>query len=136
MFSLRVCDFGALQFHGEETPAFCRQFNVPTIKAFRVRDASSLAAMAAYDTDYFLIDSYAEGKPGGTGETCDWSLAAQAKKFGPPVLLAGGLTPQNAAQAVRAVQPFGVDVSSGVESATGKKDPQKMRDFVAAVRGA
>jgi phosphoribosylanthranilate isomerase len=77
-----------------------------------------------------------EGQPGGTGETFDWSLAAKAKEFGKPIFLAGGLTPQNVAAAIRAVQPFGVDVSSGVESAPGKKDRQKMRDFVAAVRAA
>jgi phosphoribosylanthranilate isomerase len=136
MFSLRICDFGALQFHGQESPAFCRQFSVMTIKAFRVRDAASLQVMAGYDTDAFLLDSQVEGKPGGTGETYDWSLAAAAKTFDKPVFLAGGLTPQNVAAAVRAAQPYGVDVSSGVEAAPGKKDRQKMRDFVAAVRAA
>jgi len=136
LFSLRICDFGALQFHGQESPAYCQQFSVMTIKAFRVRDAGSLQAMAGYDTDLFLLDSQVEGRPGGTGETFDWSLAAQAKKFGKPIFLAGGLTPQNVAAAVRAAQPYGVDVSSGVEAAPGKKDTQKMRDFVAAVREA
>ena len=136
MFSLRICDFGALQFHGQESPSFCQQFSVMTIKAFRVRDAGSLQALAGYDTDAFLLDSQVEGQPGGTGETFDWSLAAAAKKSGKPIFLAGGLTPQNVAAAVRAAQPYGVDVSSGVESAPGKKDRQKMRDFVAAVRAA
>ena len=106
------------------------------IKAFRVRDAASLQAMAGYDTDAFLLDSQVEGQPGGTGETFDWSLAAAAKKFDKPIFLAGGLTPQNVAAAIRAAQPFGVDVSSGVEVSPGKKDRQKMRDFVAAVRAA
>jgi phosphoribosylanthranilate isomerase len=136
MLSLRVCEFSAVQFHGQESPSFCRQFSVMTIKAFRVRDAASLQAMSGYDTDAFLLDSQAEGKPGGTGQTFDWSLAAAAKKFDKPIFLAGGLTPQNVAAAVRAAQPFGVDVSSGVEAAPGKKDPQKMRDFVAAARAA
>jgi phosphoribosylanthranilate isomerase len=137
VFSLRICDFAALQFHGQESPAFCQQFSVMKIKAFRIRDAASLQAMPAYDVvDAFLLDSHVEGQPGGTGETFDWSLAAAAKKFGKPVFLAGGLTPQNVAAAVRAAQPFGVDVASGVESSPGKKDHQKMRDFVAAVRGA
>jgi phosphoribosylanthranilate isomerase len=136
MFSLRICDFSALQFHGQESPSFCRQFGVMTIKAFRVRDAASLQPMSAYDTDAFLLDTQVEDKPGGTGETFDWSLAVAAKKFGKPLFLAGGLTPQNVAAAVRAAQPFGVDVSSGVEAAPGKKDAQKMRDFVAAVRAA
>jgi phosphoribosylanthranilate isomerase len=134
MFSLRICDFSALQFHGQESPAFCQQFSVMKIKAFRVRDSSSLQAMSAYDTDAFLLDTQVDGQPGGTGETFDWSLAAQAKKYGKPVFLAGGLTPQNVGSAIRAARPFAVDVSSGVESAPGKKDHQKMRDFVAAVR--
>ncbi|MGA2557490.1 MAG: phosphoribosylanthranilate isomerase [Verrucomicrobiota bacterium] len=136
MFSLRICDFAALQFHGRESPAYCQQFAVMTIKAFPVRDAASLAALSAYDTDAFLLDTQVEGRPGGTGETFDWSLAAQAKKFDKSIFLAGGLTPQNVAAAVRAAQPFAVDVSTGVESSPGKKDPQKMRDFVAAVRAA
>jgi phosphoribosylanthranilate isomerase len=136
MFALRICDFSALQFHGRESPSFCRQFGVMTIKAFRVRDAGSLEAMAGYDTDAFLLDTYTEGRPGGTGETFDWPLAAAAKKFDKPIFLAGGLTPNNVAAAVRAAQPYGVDVSSGVEAAPGKKDAQKMRDFVAAARGA
>jgi phosphoribosylanthranilate isomerase len=106
------------------------------IKAFRVRDTASLQAMSGYDTDAFLLDSLVEGQPGGTGETFDWSLAARAKMFDKPVFLAGGLTPQNVAAAIRAAQPFGVDVSSGVESTPGKKDRQKMRDFVAAARAA
>jgi phosphoribosylanthranilate isomerase len=136
MFSLRICDFSGLQFHGRESPSFCQQFGVMTIKAFRVRDAASLQAMSGYDTDAFLLDSQVEGQPGGTGESFDWSLAAAAKKFDKPIFLAGGLTPQNVAAAVRAAQPFGVDVSSGVEAAPGKKDVQKMRDFVAAARAA
>jgi phosphoribosylanthranilate isomerase len=136
MFALRICDFGALQFHGQESPSFCRQFSVMKIKAFRVRDTASLQAMSGYDTDAFLLDSLVEGQPGGTGETFDWSLAARAKMFDKPVFLAGGLTPQNVAAAIRAAQPFGVDVSSGVESTPGKKDRQKMRDFVAAARAA
>jgi phosphoribosylanthranilate isomerase len=136
MFALRICDFGGLQFHGEEPPAYCQQFGVPTIKAFRIRDQESLRAMSSYDTDYYLLDSYLAGQPGGTGETFNWNLAVEARGLGKPVILAGGLTPQNVAEAVRKVQPFGVDVSTGVESAPGKKDRQKMRDFVAAVRGA
>jgi phosphoribosylanthranilate isomerase len=136
MLSLRVCDFSGLQFHGRESPAYCRQFGVMTIKAFPIRDAGSLSALSAYDTDAFLLDSQVEGRPGGTGATFDWTLAAQAKKFDKPVFLAGGLTSQNVAAAVRSVRPFAVDVSTGVEVSPGKKDHQKMRDFVAAARAA
>jgi phosphoribosylanthranilate isomerase len=92
--------------------------------------------MAGFQADAFLLDSYVPEKPGGTGETFNWDLALRARNFGKPIFLAGGLTPQNAAQAVRKVQPFAVDVSSGVEQSPGKKDAQKMRDFVAAVRAA
>jgi phosphoribosylanthranilate isomerase len=136
VFALRICDFGGLQFHGEEPSGYGQHFSVPTIKAFRVRDKESLQPMANYDTDYFLLDSYVAGQPGGTGETFNWDLAVEAKALGHPIFLAGGLTAQNVAEAVRKVQPFGVDVSSGVEASPGEKDVQKMRDFVAAVRSA
>jgi len=134
--AIRLCGLGLLQFHGGETPAFCRQFGVMTMKAFRVQNAGSLLAMSEYEADAFLLDSHTDGKPGGTGEKFDWALAVEAKKFGKPIMLAGGLTAQNVAEAVRMVRPFGVDVSSGVEHSPGKKDPKKMKEFIAAVRGA
>ena len=134
--AIRHCQLNLLQFHGAETPEFCQQFGIMTMKAFRIRDADSLLSMSAYRTDAFLLDSHVAGKPGGTGETFNWDLALAAKKFGRPVFLAGGLTPQNVAEAVRKVEPFGVDVSSGVEQSPGKKDVKKMQDFIAAVRGA
>lgn len=130
------CGLGLLQFHGGEASDFCRQFGVMAMKAFRVRGADSLLEMPSYDTDAFLLDSYVAGMPGGTGETFNWSLALDAKKFGKPIFLAGGLTAGNVAGAVRAVRPFAVDVSSGVEMSPGRKDAAKMNDFVAAVRGA
>jgi len=125
-----------LQFHGRETPEFCRQFGMMTMKAFRIRDAESLREIPNYQTDAFLLDSYVAGKAGGTGETFNWELAVEAGQFGKPIFLAGGLTPENVADAVRTVRPFAVDVSSGVEQSPGKKDPKKMRDFIAAVRAA
>jgi phosphoribosylanthranilate isomerase len=135
VFSISAnCGLGLLQFHGNESPEFCRQFGIMAMKAFRIRDTDSLAPIQQYNTDAFLLDSYVPGKAGGTGEVFNWSLAVEAKKFGKPIVLAGGLTPSNVADAVRAVRPFGVDVSSGVEIAPGKKDAVKMRDFVAAVR--
>jgi len=132
--ALGECGLNLLQFHGGEASQFCRQFGVMAMKAFRIRDADSLQQIPSYDTDAFLLDSYVTGKPGGTGETFNWSLALEAKKFGKPIFLAGGLTADNVAAAVRRVQPFAVDVSSGVEAAPGKKDSGKMREFVAAVR--
>jgi phosphoribosylanthranilate isomerase len=132
--AIHRCGLNMLQFHGHETPDFCRQFGIMTIKAFRIRDSQSLRDIPAYQTDAYLLDSYVPGKPGGTGEKFNWALAVEAAKFGKPIFLAGGLTPENVADAVRKVQPFGVDVSSGVEASPGKKDPAKMRAFIAAVR--
>ena len=134
--AIQLCQLNLLQFHGAESPEFCLQFGLMTMKAFRVQNADSLPPMGAYDTDAFLLDSHVPGKPGGTGETFNWDLALEARKFGKLIFLAGGLTPQNVAAAVRKAQPFGVDVSSGVEQSPGKKDAQKMRDFIAAARAA
>lgn len=132
--ALHRCGLNILQFHGHETPEFCQQFGVMTMKAFRIRDAGSLKEIPKYNTDAYLLDSYVPGKPGGTGEKFKWELAVEAAKFGKPIFLAGGLTPINVDEAVRIVKPFGVDVSSGVEISPGKKDPAKMRAFIAAVR--
>lgn len=133
--AIQRCQLNLLQFHGAETPEFCLQFGIMTMKAFRVKNADSLLAMSAYHTDAFLLDSHVAGKPGGTGEIFNWDLALAARKFGKPIFLAGGLTPHNVAEAVRKVAPFGVDVSSGVEQSPGKKDAKKIQDFIAAVRG-
>lgn len=125
-----------VQLHGEETPEFCRQFApLKVMKAFRVKDASSLTTMTDYDTDAWLLDSYVAGQQGGTGAIFNWNLAVQAKDSGRPIVLAGGLTPENIAEAVHEVWPFGVDVSSGVESAPGKKDAGMIRQFVSTIRG-
>jgi phosphoribosylanthranilate isomerase len=125
-----------LQFHGEESPRFCTQFGVMSVKAFRIRDAQSLAALRDYPTDAWLLDAYSAAAHGGTGERFNWDLALRAKQAGRPIFLAGGLTPENVAGAVRRVQPFAVDVSSGVEIAPGRKDAVKVRAFVQAVREA
>ena len=130
------CGLGLLQFHGDETPEFCLRFGLMSMKAFRIRDAESLKELPKYPTEAWLLDAYSAENLGGTGEKFNWDLAVEAQKFGKPVFLAGGLTPENVAAAVRQVQPFGVDVSSGVESAPGKKDPQKVREFIANVRQA
>jgi phosphoribosylanthranilate isomerase len=125
-----------LQFHGEESPEFCRQFGLKIIKAFRVRDAESLQQAQAYAPEAWLLDSYVAGQPGGTGVTLNWELAADATRRYSWVILAGGLTPKNVADAVQKVKPYGVDVASGVESAPGEKDPEKLRAFVTAARSA
>jgi phosphoribosylanthranilate isomerase len=93
-----------------------------------------LKELPKFQTDAYLLDAYSPEARGGTGEKFNWELAVEAQKFGKPIVLAGGLTPENVAEAVRKVQPFGVDVSGGVESAPGKKDHAKVRTFIAAVR--
>ena len=130
------CGLNLLQFHGDEDSAFCTQFGLLSLKAVRVRDAESLNQLENFHTDAFLLDAYSQSGLGGTGEKFNWDLAVEAQKFGKPIFLAGGLTPENVAAAVQRVQPFAVDVSSGVESAPGKKDAAKVRAFIAAVRAA
>ncbi len=130
------CGLSLLQFHGDETPEFCAQFGLMSMKAFRIRDAESLKQLPQFQTDAYLLDAYSPEARGGTGEKFNWDLAKEAQKFGKPVFLAGGLTPENVAVAVRTVRPFGVDVASGVESSPGKKDHAKIRAFIAAVRAA
>jgi phosphoribosylanthranilate isomerase len=128
------CGVDTLQFHGDESREFCRKFGLKGIKAFRVRDEESLRLMTEYDQEAWLLDTYVPGKLGGTGERFNWELACQAVRLGRAVILAGGLTPENVAIAVRQVRPFAVDVSSGVESVPGRKDHHKLRDFIAATR--
>ncbi len=130
---------GLLQFHGEETPAFCRQFGVPYVKACRVKaGVRSEVELLEYlrpftDAAAWLLDSFVE-EYGGVGERFDWSLAPAARER--PLVLSGGLTRDNVAEAVRRVRPWGVDVSSGVESAKGIKDAAKIAAFIAEVRHA
>ncbi len=125
----------ALQFHGDESPEFCQRFGGRVIKAFQVKDKESLKNMAHYHVGAFLLDSYRDGVRGGTGVTFDWHLAVVAKTFG-KVILAGGLTPENVAEAVKLVQPYGVDVAGGVEKEKGIKDHAKIKKFIAEVRRA
>jgi len=134
--AIAECGLNLLQFHGDETSDFCTQFGLMSVKAVRVRDAESLKTLENFHTEAFLLDACSPGALGGTGEKFNWELAVAAQKFGKPIFLAGGLTPENVADAVRLVKPFAVDVSSGVESAPGKKDAAKVRAFIAAVRAA
>jgi phosphoribosylanthranilate isomerase len=123
-----------LQFHGDEPPEFCMQFGLMSMKAFRIRDAESLKEIPDFQTDAYLLDAYSAEAFGGTGEKFNWDLAVEAQKFGKPIFLAGGLTQENVAEAVRKVRPFAVDVSSGVESSPGKKDRAKVKAFIRAAK--
>jgi phosphoribosylanthranilate isomerase len=134
--AITCCGLDVVQLHGAETPEMCSGFSRPVVKAFRIADHSSLDLLPAYKTSAWLLDSYVPGQLGGTGAKFNWDIAVAAAKYGRPIVLAGGLTPENVAEAVRHTRPFAVDVSSGVESGPGKKDPAKVEAFVRAVRSA
>jgi phosphoribosylanthranilate isomerase len=130
------CGLDRIQLHGRETPEFCRQVTRPVIKAIRIKNAESLTLVPDYNVSAYLLDAYVEGAlPGGTGASFSWELAAQAKLYG-PVILAGGLTPENIEAAIAQIRPYGVDVSTGVERAPGIKDHQKVRQFIARAKAA
>lgn len=131
--TLDQCRLDAVQIHADVTPEFCRNLDKKVIKVVRVKDESSLSILSNYDVNAFLLDTYVEGKMGGTGKVFDWNLALQAKNYG-RIIVAGGLNPDNVAQAVRHVKPYGVDVGSGVESGPGHKAPDKIRKFIDAVK--
>jgi phosphoribosylanthranilate isomerase len=136
MHALNACGLQLLQFHGEETADYCRQFGAMSMKAFRVKGVETIQALAAFPTDAWLLDAFVPGQRGGTGHSFNWDLAVEAVQLGRPVFLAGGLTVENVAEAVRKVQPYGVDVSSGVEAAPGRKDHAKVRQFIQAAKAA
>jgi phosphoribosylanthranilate isomerase len=125
------CRLDWVQLHGNESPDYCRALDLKVLKAIRVKDSKTIKAMAAYKgcVKGFVLDTYVKGQHGGTGKTFDWTLAKEAKTYG-PIILSGGLTPQDVRKAISQVRPYGVDVSSGVESAPGIKDHEKMRRFV------
>lgn len=125
-----------LQFHGNESPQYCQQFKKPYIKAVRVQAGMDLVQ---YATNFkgargLLLDAFVDGVPGGTGHTFDWSLIPDQLPL--PLILSGGLNPLNVTAAIRAVKPYAVDVSSGVEVRPGIKDAQKIQDFIKGVRDA
>jgi phosphoribosylanthranilate isomerase len=131
----RDVGLGAVQFHGDEIPGGYRAFPVRVIKAVTVRDASAREEAAAVPAGAtVLLDAHDRVKRGGTGRVVDWSIAAMIARER-PVILSGGLNAENAAEAVRTVAPYAVDVSSGVESTAGRKDPAKLRALFAALRG-
>lgn len=126
------------QLHGDESPEFCARLNklLPVVKAIRVKDTSSILTLGDWNVRAVLLDTFAPGQLGGTGTVFNWDLAIEAKQFGRPVVLAGGLTADNVAHAVAKVRPFGVDVSSGVESSPGKKDGVKMEEFISRAKAS
>ena len=133
---LAAVPINTLQFHGDESPEFCACFGRPYMKAVRMRpDLDLLAACEQYiGSRGILLDAWQEGVPGGTGKSFDWQLAQLDLPL--PMVLAGGLNSENVAGAIETLQPAAVDVSGGVESAPGVKDPNKIAKFIAAVRAA
>lgn len=129
-----LCGLDRVQLHGNESPDYCRSLGLKALKVIRVKDETSIASMVDYRgaVQGFLLDTYLKGLPGGTGKTFNWELALQAKTHG-PVILSGGLGPDNISKAVEAVKPYGIDVSSGVEASPGIKDPDKLKLLFAAV---
>lgn len=127
------CKLDRVQLHGDESPAFCKKIRRRVIKAIRVKDIQSLKKLSDYPVSSFLLDTFSEDQYGGTGKVFDWNLAYSAKKYG-PIILAGGLTPINVHQAIQRIQPYGVDVCSGVESQPGIKDHKKMKAFLKNVK--
>jgi len=131
----RFCGLDAVQLHGDQQPEVIDNLRINTIKSIRLRSGDDLNQLANYGRVYaFLLDTFDEREFGGTGKTFNWQWAVDAKKFGRPIILSGGLTPENVTEAVRLAKPAAVDVSSGVESVPGKKDYQKLARFIQAAK--
>lgn len=132
--TVELCGLDLVQLHGDESPGFCKLVKSRIIKAIRVRNETSLENMFSYEVSAFLLDAWSPLAHGGTGLTFDWELAVAASGKG-RIILAGGLTPENVADAVKRVHPYAVDVSSGVEASAGKKDPDRIREFIKRAKG-
>jgi len=126
-----------LQLHGDEGPAYCaevaRRTGCKVAKAVRVRTRADIRGLEAFHTDFHLLDSYDRDLRGGTGAPFDWELVRR-RRGGVPIILSGGLTPENVGQAIAATRPFAVDVASGLEAEPGRKDPARLEAFFDAVR--
>ena len=133
---IRFCGLDLIQLHGDESPDVCEEFLPYTIKAFRLRDKSSLSQIKAYrgKVRAVLFDTYSKEKMGGTGKTFDWDLAVKGSKLKIPVILSGGLNPSNIETAISTVRPYAVDVNSGVEERPGKKSHILMKRLMETIR--
>jgi phosphoribosylanthranilate isomerase len=133
------CRLTVLQLHGDEGPAYCREAARRTgcrvMKAVRVRTAADIHNLQPFHTDFHLLDAYSPRTPGGTGETFNWELV-RLHPHEPPVVLSGGITPDNVGEAIATARPFAVDSASGTEAAPGRKDPAKMIALFRAVEAA
>ena len=129
------CGLDMIQFHGDETPEICGEFMPRAIKAFQLKDESSLEQIKPYygKVRAFLFDTYSNEKRGGTGKAFDWSLAIKGRVQGVPMILSGGLSPSNIEEAVSTVRPYAVDVNSGVEKSPGIKDHNLMEQLMEVI---
>lgn len=125
-----LCRLDIVQLHGDESPEYCTHIRRRLIKAFRIRTMTCLEPVSEYKVAGMLLDTFSPSIYGGTGTAFNWEIAAEAVKLHNRIILAGGLTPQNVAKAIHQVRPMGVDVSSGVETGPGKKDHEKVREFI------
>ncbi len=126
---------GVAQLHGDETAPMCEEVRRPVIKAVRAASEEDLSEMGSYRVAAFLLDARVEGLYGGTGRTSSWEVAVRAREYG-RIILAGGLSSENVARAVSHVRPYGVDVSTGVESSPGRKDHRKIEEFIREAKNA
>jgi phosphoribosylanthranilate isomerase len=127
--TLKICPVDILQFHGDESPDYCKKFNKRVIKAFRVNEDFSSVILSNYLVSAFLLDSFEQNEYGGTGKIFDWDVAVKAKKYG-KIILSGGLNTENIKYAIEKVNPYGIDISSGVEISPGKKDIKKVEEIL------
>jgi phosphoribosylanthranilate isomerase len=128
------CGLDVVQLHGDESPEDCQAVNRRVIKVFRIQNIVSIDPLKKYQVSGYLLDAWSPDAFGGTGRTFNWEIAAAARQYG-RIILAGGLSADNVAEALQAVQPYAVDVSSGVESALGKKDAEKVKMFIKRAKG-
>lgn len=133
---IKKCNLSAVQFHGDETPKYCSSFKgLKVTKAIRIKDKKSFKKLTSFNNvGAILLDAFQEQKFGGTGKCFDWKLLRKYKKNKLPIILSGGLRPDNVTQAIRSVRPYAVDVSSGIESRPGKKDTRLMKAFFENIR--
>lgn len=130
---ISVTNIDVVQLHGEEPPEFCEKLGKRVIKAIRVRGMENLAEVKTYKACALLLDTYDKNLKGGTGRIFNWEIAKEARIFN-KIIIAGGLTPENVADAIKVAQPYAVDVSSGVEKEKGIKDHQKIKAFIDRVK--
>ncbi len=130
---IRITGIGCLQLHGDEKPGDAEGYSIPVYKAFHVGHDFDIKMLGHYKTSAYLLDTFVNGQHGGTSRIFDWQVAVDAKRYG-RIILSGGITPENVSEAVRVVNPYAVDVNSGVESSPGKKDKSRIRQFFSAIR--